>query len=140
MSNEVLSTLQSLKSHFLLQLSEMPEYRAMKALEKTIAEVTEILNSAQQMEPEPQPIPQPQPQQYRRPVQQEREQMDMRRPHGLSDRAAHPHDADDPPLLSRQAIRRVRNRRSRSSATRPGMKQDAPQGRPAVRSSMPRWG
>ena len=79
MSNEVLSTLQSLKSHFLLQLSEMPEYRAMKALEKTIAEVTEILNSAQaQMEPEPQPIPQAQPQQYRRPVQQEREPMEMR--------------------------------------------------------------
>jgi hypothetical protein len=43
MSNEVLATLQGLKSHFLLQLSEMPEYRAMKALEKTIAEVTEIL-------------------------------------------------------------------------------------------------
>ena len=84
MSNEVLSTLQSLKSHFLLQLSEMPEYRAMKALEKTIAEVTEILNSAQQMEPEPQPIPQPQPQQYRRPVQQEREQMDMRQAESMS--------------------------------------------------------
>ena len=80
MSNEVLSTLQSLKSHFLLQLSEMPEYRAMKALEKTIAEVTEILNSAQQMEPEPQP----QPQQYRRPVQQEREQMDMRQAESMS--------------------------------------------------------
>ena len=47
MSNDVLSTLQSLKSHFLLQLSEMPEYRAMKALEKTIAEVTEILNVGQ---------------------------------------------------------------------------------------------
>lgn len=43
MSNDVLATLQSLKSHFLLQLSEMPEYRAMKALEKTIAEVTEIM-------------------------------------------------------------------------------------------------
>jgi hypothetical protein len=47
MSNDVLSTLQSLKSHFLLQLSEMPEYRAMKALEKTIAEVTEILSVGQ---------------------------------------------------------------------------------------------
>jgi hypothetical protein len=46
MSNDVLATLQGLKSHFLLQLSEMPEYRAMKALEKTIAEVTEILSPA----------------------------------------------------------------------------------------------
>jgi hypothetical protein len=83
MSNEVLSTLQSLKSHFLLQLSEMPEYRAMKALEKTIAEVTEILSAGQPIEqafaqPVAQPQPQAQPQQMRRQAQNDSEPADLR--------------------------------------------------------------
>jgi|GEM_PF-4503221 hypothetical protein len=80
MSNDVLATLQNLKSHFLLQLSEMPEYRAMKALEKTIAEVTDILSQQQPSAPVesfPQPVQQPV-QQQRRPVQAESEPMDYR--------------------------------------------------------------
>jgi hypothetical protein len=84
MSNDVLATLQNLKSHFLLQLSEMPEYRAMKALEKTIAEVSDILNQQQvpaPVEAFPQPIQQvvqQAVQQARRPVQNETEQADYR--------------------------------------------------------------
>ena len=84
MSNDVLATLQNLKSHFLLQLSEMPEYRAMKALEKTIAEVTDILSQQQAptaAETYPHPVQQAiqqTVQQVRRPVQPEPEPADYR--------------------------------------------------------------